>query len=166
MPPDTASTPATPDRDYTITRVIDAPRELVFAAWTEPAHFAHWFGPRGFTTPLSTISLDVRPGGGWRAVMVSADGAQAPIHGVYREVAKPERLGFTTGDPDNTSGEVASVATVTLTDLGGATQMVFHQAGYNTDQAHADAAKAGWLEFFERLAEYLADHQAQGRVER
>ena len=101
-----------------------------------------------------------------RQIMVSADGAEAPIHGVYREVAKPERLVFTTGDPDNTRGEVASVVTVTLTDLGGATRMVFHQAGYSTDHAHANAAKAGWLEFFERLAEYLAYHQAQGRVER
>jgi uncharacterized protein YndB with AHSA1/START domain len=161
MPADAASTQRPPDRDYTITRVFDAPRELVFQAWTEPAHFTHWFGPRGFTTPLATISMDVRPGGAWRATMVAADGAEAPIHGVYREVAAPERLVFTTGDPDNTSGQVASVATVTLTELGGATKMVFHQAGYNTDQAHADAAKAGWMEFFERLAEHLAHHRAQ-----
>jgi uncharacterized protein YndB with AHSA1/START domain len=161
-----ANTQTTPDRDYTITRIVDAPRELVFEAWTEPAHFTHWFGPHGYTTPLSTISVDVRPGGTWHASMVAADGTGAPIHGIYREVAKPERLVFTTGDPDNTSGEVASVATVTLTDLDGATQMVFHQAGYNTDQANADAAKAGWIEFFERLDEYLAHHQAQARGDR
>src|SRR5512142_2051607 len=98
MPTDSANTPTTPDRDYTITRVFDAPRELVFEAWTDPAHFTHWFGPYGFTTPLSTISLDVRPGGAWRATMIATDGAQAPIDGVYREVAKPKRLVFTTGD--------------------------------------------------------------------
>jgi uncharacterized protein YndB with AHSA1/START domain len=165
MPADTATTP-TPDRDYTIIDVFDASRELVFQAWTEPAHLTHWFGPRGSTTPLATIFPDVRPGGAWRATMVAADGAQAPIHGVYREVARPERLVFTTGDPDNTRGEVASVVTVTLTDLGGATEMVFHQAGCNTDQTHADAAKAGWIEFFERLAKHPAHHRAQTQEER
>ncbi|GAA0363712.1 SRPBCC domain-containing protein [Microbispora corallina] len=148
---------AAPDREYTITVVLDAPRETVFRAWTDPESFTQWFGPRGFTTPLPTTSLDVRPGGAWSAVLVSPDGAKAPLGGVYHEVAAPERLVFTTGDPDNTEGAPASVAAVTLDDLGdGRTEMRFHQAGYNTDEAHAEAAKAGWLQFFDRLAEHVA----------
>ncbi len=146
----------TPDLEYTITRVLDAPREAVFDAWTEPERFSQWFGPRGFTTPVSLISMDLRPGGEWSACLVSPDGAKAPLGGVYREITAPERLVFTTGDPDNQEGAVASVATVTLTDLGGRTEMSFTQEGYNTDEAHAEAAKAGWLQFFDRLAEHLA----------
>ncbi len=146
----------TPDLEYTITRVLDAPREAVFDAWTEPERFSQWFGPRGFTTPVSLISMDLRPGGEWSACLVSPDGAKAPLGGVYREITAPERLVFTTGDPDNQEGAVASVATVTLTDLGGRTEMNFTQEGYNTDEAHAEAAKAGWLQFFDRLAEHLA----------
>ncbi|MGW5260868.1 SRPBCC family protein [Microbispora sp. NPDC004025] len=146
----------TPDLEYTITRVLDAPRETVFKAWTEPEHFSQWFGPHGFTTPVSLIAMDLRPGGEWSACLVSPEGAKAPLGGVYREIAEPERLVFTTGDPDNQEGAVASVATVTLTDLGGRTQMRFTQEGYNTDEAHAEAAKAGWLQFFDRLAGHLA----------
>ncbi|MEV4294325.1 SRPBCC family protein [Microbispora rosea] len=146
----------TPDLEYTITRVLDAPREAVFAAWTEPERFSAWFGPRGFTTPVSLITIDLRPGGEWSACLVSPEGAKAPLSGVYREITAPERLVFTTGDPDNQEGAVASVATVTLTDIGGRTEMRFTQEGYNTDEAHAEAAKAGWLQFFDRLAEHLA----------
>jgi uncharacterized protein YndB with AHSA1/START domain len=51
------------DREFTITRVLDAPRHLVWRSWTEPEHFARWFGPRGFTTPLSKVTMDVRRGG-------------------------------------------------------------------------------------------------------
>ncbi|MEV7808029.1 SRPBCC domain-containing protein [Microbispora sp. NPDC088329] len=146
----------TPDLEYTITRVLDAPREAVFAAWTEPERFSRWFGPHGFTTPVSLITMDLRPGGEWSACLVSPEGAKAPLGGVYREVAAPERLVFTTGDPGNQEGAVASVATVTLTGLGDRTEMRFTQEGYNTDEAHAEAAKAGWLQFFDRLAEHLA----------
>jgi uncharacterized protein YndB with AHSA1/START domain len=65
---------------------------------------------------------------------------------------------FTTGDPDNTTAESGSVATVTLRDVGGRTEMVFHQAGVNTTEAHLNAARAGWVQFFERLADHLSRH--------
>ncbi|MEV7970138.1 SRPBCC domain-containing protein [Sphaerisporangium sp. NPDC088356] len=160
----TSSTPAV-TAEYTITYVFDAPRELVFTAWTDPGHFTHWFGPRAYTTPVSKISMDLRPGGTWRAVVVADDGAEQLLDGVYRKVEAPERLVFTTGDPGNTHGDLASVVTVTFTgldDLGGKTEMVFHQAGYNTGEAHAAASRAGWLEFFDRLAEHLAGHAPRG----
>ncbi|MFL6078096.1 MAG: SRPBCC domain-containing protein [Mycobacteriales bacterium] len=155
--PDEPADEAT-DREFTLTNTFDASREEVFAAWTEPARLAEWFGPRGFTTPADRIALSLRPGGAWRAVLVGPDGTEAVLHGTYREIAGPDRLVFTTGDPDNTAGESGSVATVTLHDRGGRTEMVFRQAGVNTTEAHLNAARAGWVQFFERLADHLSRH--------
>jgi uncharacterized protein YndB with AHSA1/START domain len=152
-----SSRTAGPGRQFTITRVFDAPRDLVFQAWTDPAHVTCWWGPRGFTTPAHTITMDVRPGGAWRACMVSdADGTEYPTGGVYREVVEPERLVFTWGDPDNpdVAGE-ASIVTVTFADLGDKTEMTFHQAGFPTDEGRANV-QDGWTTCIERLTEYLA----------
>jgi uncharacterized protein YndB with AHSA1/START domain len=78
------------DREFVITRVFDAPRELVWKAWTEPKHMAQWWGPHTFTNPV--CELEVRRGGGCRMVMRGPDGVEHPSKGVYREVAEPERL--------------------------------------------------------------------------
>ena len=82
-----------PDREFVITRILDAPRALVFRAWTDPKHMAAWWGPQTFTNP--TCELDPRPGGKWYIQMRGADGIDHPCQGVYREVAPPERLVFT-----------------------------------------------------------------------
>ncbi|MEV4113224.1 SRPBCC domain-containing protein [Nonomuraea sp. NPDC049695] len=142
--------------EYEITRHYDAPRELVWAAWTDPERFSRWFGPRMLTTPVGRITLDARPGGVWRATLVGEDGFEATLNGTYREVREPERLVFTTGDPDNPGDGPASVVTVDFTEADGGTEMRFHQYGVNTDPQHAEQAKAGWIEFFDRLAEHLA----------
>jgi uncharacterized protein YndB with AHSA1/START domain len=152
-----SSTDPLTTREYTITRSFGVPREQVFKAWTEPARLARWFGPHGFSTPEDRISLDVRPGGAWKACVVAEDGKEAWLDGVYREVAEPEQLVFTTGDPDNTEGEPASVVTVTFGDLGDGSEMWFRQAAVNTDEAHAEAARIGWTQYFDRLAAYLAE---------
>jgi uncharacterized protein YndB with AHSA1/START domain len=73
-----------------MTRVFDAPRRLVFDAWTRPELFVRWFGARGWTVPVCEI--DLRPGGAYRYVMRGADGAEITMRGVYREVEPPERL--------------------------------------------------------------------------
>ena len=73
-----------------ITRVFNAPRKMVFDAWTDPRQVAQWWGPRGFTTTIS--EMDVRPGGVWRLVMHGPDGTDYKNKVVYLEVAKPERL--------------------------------------------------------------------------
>jgi uncharacterized protein YndB with AHSA1/START domain len=73
-----------------ITRLLDAPHELVWQAWTEPKHMAAWWGPKGFTNPV--CDMDVRPGGAWRIVMRGPDGADYPLKGVYREVVRPRLL--------------------------------------------------------------------------
>ncbi|MBE1584511.1 SRPBCC domain-containing protein [Nonomuraea angiospora] len=137
--------------ETTLSRVYSAAPEEVFAAWTEPARLSRWFGPHGFTTPEATVSLDVRPGGQWSALLVSPEGNEAPLSGSYWEVDRPARLVLTTGDPNNTDGLPASVVTVTLTAVDEVTRLEFHQAGVNTDQAHADGAKAGWEQFLDRL---------------
>jgi uncharacterized protein YndB with AHSA1/START domain len=148
------TTPAT-EREFTITRVFDAPRELVFRAWTDPAQLTMWFGPRGFTTPRSTIDTDVRAGGAWRATMIrDDDGAEYPTGGFYIEVLEPERLVFTWTDPGGNGEE--SVVTVVLSDRGGRTEMSFHQSGFTTGE-HRQNVHEGWSSAFDRLTDHLTD---------
>src|SRR5579883_1208765 len=83
------STPS--DREVVITRVFDAPRQLVWAAWTDPRHLPHWLlGPDGWTMPVCEI--DLRPGGAWHYVWRNGSGEVLDMHGIYREVTPPERL--------------------------------------------------------------------------
>ena len=139
----------------TITRVFDAPRELVFKAWTEPERFARWFGPADVEVPLATVSMDVRPGGAWRATMFAGPGRhEIRWKGVYLEVAAPGRLVFTITDQPEGGHEVV---TVVLTDLGDdKTEMVFHQGGGHLPPDQYPRAKQGWTAFFERMAAQLA----------
>jgi uncharacterized protein YndB with AHSA1/START domain len=141
----------------TITRVFDAPRELVFKAWTDPAQFAHWFGGREAEVPVSTVSMDVRPGGDWRATMFAGpDRHEIHWHGSYREVAEPERLVFTISDqPAETAGD--EVVTVVLTELGDSrTEMRVHQGGGHLTPEQYEGAKQGYAAFFDALEELLA----------
>lgn len=138
-----------------ITRILDAPRELVFEAWTTPEHFAVWYGGDA-EVPLDRVSMDVRPGGTWSLVIV-VPGTEMPFHGVYREVVAPERLVFTLKDataPDDIEGEIV---TVTFTDRGDkTTEMVFQQRGGNLTAEQYAAAEDGWEAFFDALVNRLA----------
>lgn len=88
------NTPApTSDRELVLTRLIDAPREKLYRAWTEPALLQQWFAPLPYKTPVA--QLDVRPGGASHIVMRAPDGNEMPNHGVYLEVVPNERLVFT-----------------------------------------------------------------------
>ena len=140
-------------REFTIVRELDAPRELVFRAWTDPEHLTRWFGPRGCSTPRASIVTDVRPGGTWRATMVvDATGQEFPTGGFYLEVREPERLVFTWREP---GGDAESVVTVALADLGGdRTSMTFHQAGFTTEETRRGVHE-GWSSAFDRLAEHV-----------
>jgi len=80
-------------RELVMTRVFDAPRKVVFAAWTNPKQVAQWWGPTGFTNPV--CELDVRPGGAILIHMRAPDGTVYPVSGVYKEIVEPERLVFT-----------------------------------------------------------------------
>jgi uncharacterized protein YndB with AHSA1/START domain len=142
--------------EMTVTRILDAPRELVWKAWTEPEQFAKWFGTPPFTTPPSRVSLDVRPGGRWAATMVhETDGTELPFRGEYREVVEPERLVLTFEDVHDESNPLVEVLTVTFTDLDGKTELVAHQAGHMPEEQY-DALVEGYGGFFDRLAEHLA----------
>jgi uncharacterized protein YndB with AHSA1/START domain len=134
-------------REIEITRVYDAPREQVWKAWTEPERIARWWGKRGWSTPPSSVTLDVRPGGVFRLNSISdADGREMPLEAVYREVVEPERLVFAR------SGELA---TVTFADLGdGRTEMTFRTT-MDATEALRDRAVAGMASAFDRLAKQL-----------
>ena len=80
------------DREIVATRVFDAPRELVFRAWTDPDHLVHWWGPKGFTNTFH--EFDMRPGGVWRFVMHGPDGTNYKTESVFVEIVKPERIVF------------------------------------------------------------------------
>ena len=83
---------STADREFVHSRLIDAPRERVFRAFSDPAHLARWWGPKGFTSTFQ--EFDFRPGGAWRFVMHGPDGANYPNESVFVEVVAPERVVF------------------------------------------------------------------------
>ncbi|MDB6016560.1 MAG: polyketide cyclase [Pedosphaera sp.] len=99
------------------TRLFDAPRELVFKAWTDPNHLVHWWGPNGFTNTFH--EFDLRPGGMWRFVMHGPDGTDYKNENVFVEIIKNERLVF-----DHVSGPLFQ-AIVTFADEAGKTKVTF-----------------------------------------
>ena len=139
--------------ELVITRVFDAPRSLVFKAWTEPDRAARWWGPQGFTT--LHCAMDVRTGGAFRVCTRAPDGTEYWKQGVYREVAEPERLVFTFAweDAEGKPGH-ETVVTVTFAEHGAKTRLTLHQAVFETVAAR-DSHQAGWTSTMERLAEYL-----------
>jgi uncharacterized protein YndB with AHSA1/START domain len=133
-----------------ITRVFDAPRERVWAEWTEPERFADWYGGPDAVVPLSTVTMDVRPGGRWSLTMHFGP---REIHwrGIYREVVPPERLVFTVTDIPGEE-DPDEVVIVDLIDLGdGRTEMRFQQRGGGLDTDGYERAKSGWGTFFDHV---------------
>ena len=137
-----------------ITRVFDAPRERVWREWTEPEPFADWFGGTESEIPLDTVSMDVRPGGSWRATMFAGpERRQIDWKGEYREVVEPERLVFTVTDQP---GDARELVIVVLTDLGdGRTEMFFEQRGGGLAPDEYERAAQGWTIFFDRIVDRL-----------
>ena len=139
----------------TIVRVFEAPRERVWKEWTEPEPFADWFGGGEAEVPLSSVAMDVRPGGAWRATMF-ADPGRREIHwkGKYLEVVEPERLVFTVSDQPHE--DAYELITVVFTDLGyGRTEMNFQQRGGMSAEQY-ERAGSGWSTFFDRIEQRLA----------
>jgi uncharacterized protein YndB with AHSA1/START domain len=142
--------------DISITRVFDAPREEVWREWTEPEAFADWFGGPQADNPLSSVSMDVQPGGQWRLTMYFGPRRhEIQWLGEYQEVVPPERLVFTVTDqPDNPTFDVC---TVVLTDLGdGRTEMLFEQSGGHLPPEQYKRTAEGWGAFFDSMTERLA----------
>jgi uncharacterized protein YndB with AHSA1/START domain len=139
-----------------ITRIFHAPRERVWDEWTVPERFADWFGGSEAEVPVSTVTMDVREGGRWRATMFAGP-ARREIQwkGEYREVVEPERLVLTiTDEPDD---EGSDVLIVVFTDLGdGRTEMHFQQRGGGLTPEGYERAGQGWSKFFDRMEEDLS----------
>jgi len=150
MAAETVTVPA----ELVIRRIFDAPRRLVFDAWTDPEHLARWWGPQGFT--IIACKAEVRPGGVWHRTMRSPEGNVIRKHGVYREIVVPERLVFTyvSDDAEGNPGP-PTLVTVTFADGGGKTRLTLRQTLFESAAAR-DAHHVGWTSCLERFAEYLA----------
>ena len=146
------------EREIVITRVFDAPRELVFRAWTDPKHMERWWGPKGFTNTVE--QMDVRPGGAWRIVMHAPDGGSYPAQGVYSEIVPPERLVFTNNAVDKDGNSIIDgFTTVTFADQDGKTKLTLHTRGVAMVGYAANYLKGmemGWTQSLEKLGEELA----------
>jgi uncharacterized protein YndB with AHSA1/START domain len=141
------------DRELVISRVFDAPRELVFDALTNPAHVPSWYGLREWTMPVCEI--DLRTGGAWRYVLRGPDGTEMGMRGVYREVSPPERI-VSTESFDDYPGE--SLNTLVLTEEDGRTTMtvnVRYDSKETRDATIASGMMGGAAVTFDRLAEHL-----------
>jgi uncharacterized protein YndB with AHSA1/START domain len=142
-------TQTTADRELLITRTFDAPRELVFKAWTEPERVLQWLGPNGFE------GLEFRmddAGGTWTSTMRGPDGQVLTNGGRVLEYKEPERLAFTFKWDDGGSEETE--ISIDLREVGGKTEMTFRQATFETTESR-DGHRAGWSESFDKLAAYL-----------
>lgn len=149
----TNASPSIAQHELVITRTFDAPRALVFRAWTKPEHMVRWFGPKNFTTPSCT--MDFRPGGAYRACICSPDGQEYWMRGIYREIVEPERLMFTFSWEEEGERGRETLITVTFGDLGEKTRMTFRQAFFESVEQR-DSHHEGWSECLDRLAQYLA----------
>jgi len=162
-------TTLTAERPFVLTRVFDAPRDLVWAAWTETRHM-QWWGPKEVT--IHHAKLDLRPGGIFHYCMRSADGQEMWGKWAIREVARPERLVFVnsfadpagnvTRHPLSTTWPLETLSTITFAERNGKTEVTIHWLPLNAteaermtfDQGH-ESMRAGWTGSLDRLEEYL-----------
>jgi len=147
---------ATPsDCEIVVTRVLNAPRQLVFDAWTNPKYLPQWLlGPEGWTMPVCEV--DLRVGGAWRFVWRQADGTEMAMHGVYREITPPERL----VSIESWGGDwPETVNTLVLAEEGGkttATITILYPSKEARDAAIKTGMTKGMSISFDRLETYLA----------
>jgi uncharacterized protein YndB with AHSA1/START domain len=146
-----------PQREITLTRIFNAPRELVFKAWTDPKHLQAWWGPHRFTNPV--CETDFRVGGKWHIVMRGPNGMDYPCGGAYREILEPERLVFTNIALDDKGTPVIDGLTVvTFEAQNGKTKLTLNTRGTAmVDYAaqYLAGMEAGWTQSLERLAELV-----------
>jgi uncharacterized protein YndB with AHSA1/START domain len=140
-----------PKGELVLKRTFDAPRQLVFKAWTDPKHLAQWWGPRGFTTNIR--EMDVRPGGVWSYSMRGPDGKDYPFDGVYLEAVEPEKLvfdGVIHGSPEQRVWTEA-----TFVEQGNSTEINVRQL-YSFESDATRGARIGWSQQLDRFTEFLA----------
>lgn len=153
------------ESELLITRVFNAPRGLMWKAWTEPERFKRWWGPKGFTIPFCKI--DFRVGGAYHYCMRSPEGKDYWATGVFREIVEPERIVCTDCFSDEKGNVVPAtrygmsaefplemLVTVTFEDLGGKTRLTLRHLGIPPGEDTV-GARQGWSESFDKLAEVL-----------
>ena len=146
------TTSRVPDRELVITRLLNAPRELVWEVWTNPDHIKNWWGPVGFTNTI--FKMEVRPGGEWEFIMHGPDGTDYKNKSIFSEVIKPEKLVF-----DHVSGPKFQ-ATVTFTEQGNKTLLTWRMLFETSEQLNKVIkefkADDGLKQNVDKLETYLA----------
>ena len=154
------------EEELVIARIFDAPRELVFKAWTEPERMMRWWGPKGFTCPVCKI--DLRPGGVFFNCMRSPEGKDYWSKGLYLEIVEPERIVCTDSFADEEGNTVSpkeygmspdwpeeALITVTLAELAGRTMFTLRHSPIKPG-TERDMCQQGWNESLDKLEDYLA----------
>lgn len=160
-PKQAATITDTADRTFTVSRVFDAPRALVFAAFSKPEHLVHWWGPNGWTLPVCTV--DFRPGGIWHYCMRGPNGEESWGRTVYREIVEPERIvsvdSFSDAEGNIVAGMPEMLITLTFEEHDGKTTLTNHaQFASEADLAAVMemGMVAGLTQTWDRLEAYLA----------
>ncbi len=149
----------TTDREIISTRILKAPRELVFEIWTNPNHVVHWFGPKDFTNTIHEMS--VKPGGVWRFVMHGPDGTDYPNKIIFKEVVKPSLLSFDHGwDVEDIKSDPRTFeVTINFVDKGKATElimkMIFKSKAVKDEVVDKFGAIEGNKQMMDKLEAYL-----------
>jgi len=153
----TQNASSTADREIVIERTFDAPRELVWRAWTDPGHIEQWWGPKGFHNEACTT--DFRVGGRFTLLMRAPDGNVHPCIGTFREIVEPERLVYdgeaAEGHPCGAGIPPRATVTISFAEQDGKTRLTLHTRFASAEQKLAAAAArfvASWQEALERLA--------------
>ncbi len=167
----TNTIPGSSKGDFVMSRVVDAPRDVVFKAWTERDQLMQWFGPKGFK--MTTAKLDLRPGGTFLYCLRGADGAEMWGKFVYREIVVPERIVLVNSFSDEKGGitrhpmapdwPLEMLSTTTFTENQGKTTISLRWSALNAtdaerktfDSSH-EGMTQGWTGTFDQLDEYLA----------
>jgi uncharacterized protein YndB with AHSA1/START domain len=149
----------TENRELTITRLINAPREIVWEAWTNPKHLAQWWGPKGYTNPL--CEWEVKPGNKILVHMQAPDGTVHPMDGMFHEIVKPEKLVFTAAALDENGERLFEVLnTVTFTVQNEKTKLTIHASVSkirNGSETHLAGMNEGWNQSIDKLEELLVE---------
>ena len=139
----------------TLTRVFDAPRDLVFRAWSDIRHLRNWFGPKSH--PAREVTGDVRPGGKFRHCLNSSAGDMSLwLYGTFREIVPPERLVFTFAWEEEGERGLETVVTIVFKDEGNKTRMLFRQSPFQSD-VECDGHGLGWNSSLDRMDDYILE---------
>ena len=150
----TANESAAQKGELTLHRVLDAPRKLVWRAWTQREQMMRWCAPHGFA--ITHCENDLRVGGAWRSCMCSPQGENLWVGGEYRSIVEPETLVFTHVWDEADRPRHETLVTLNFADENGKTRMTFRQQNFRSDESR-DGHEGGWTQSFARLNDFLGE---------